>query len=92
MKKHSKPIPKFKSEKEERDFWQQTDSTDYVAYATLQPARFPNLKLSTKPITIRLPFGMIERLKVRANKRDIPYQTLIKHYLHEMLYGKATAH
>ncbi len=86
MKKQLKKIPKFTSEKEEREFWQDADSTEYVTYASLQPARFPNLQLSTKPITIRLPVGMIERFKVRANKMDIPYQALIKMYLHRALY------
>lgn len=76
--KKLKKIPKFKSEVEERDFWQRVDSTDYVDYKTLEHWQFPNLKLTTKPITLRLPVGMIDRLKIEAHKMDIPYQSLIK--------------
>lgn len=77
-KKTLKKIPKFKSEKEEREFWQKVDSTDYVDYSHMENWRFPNLKLSSKPITIRLPQTLIERLKIKAHAMDIPYQTLIK--------------
>lgn len=73
-----KKIPKFKSEEEERKFWQTHDSTEYVDYKTLEHWQFPNLKLTTKPITLRLPAGMIDRLKIEAHKMDIPYQALIK--------------
>ena len=73
-----KKIPKFKSEKEEREFWQKVDSTEYVNYKRLEHWQFPNLKLTTKPITLRLPAGMIDRLKIEAHKMDIPYQALIK--------------
>lgn len=76
--KRLKKIPKFKTEKEEREFWQRVDSTEYVDYKTLENWRFPNLKLTSKPITLRLPVSMIERLKLRAHKMDIPYQSLIK--------------
>lgn len=78
MKKKLKPIPKFKSEKEEREFWQKVDSTEYVDYSTARLVSFPNLKLTTKPITLRLPAGMIDSLKIEAHKMDIPYQALIK--------------
>lgn len=81
MKKVLKKIPKFKSEKEEREFWQKVDSTDYVDYSHMENWRFPNLKLSTKPITIRLPQTLIERLKIKAHAMDIPYQTLIKQFI-----------
>lgn len=83
--KKLKKIPKFKSEKEEREFWQSVDSTEYVEYKTLEHWQFPNLKLSTKPITLRLPAGMIDRLKIEAHKMDIPYQTLIKKLIFEGL-------
>lgn len=85
MKKGLKKIPKFKSEKEEREFWQTHDSTEYVEYKSLENWRFPNLKLTSKPITIRLPAGMIDRLKIRAHKMDIPYQSLIKQMIFEGL-------
>lgn len=85
MKKNLKPIPYFSSEKEEREFWQRVDSTEYVDYSTARRVRFPNLKLSSKPITIRLPESMIERLKINAHKMDIPYQALIKKLLFDSL-------
>lgn len=78
MKKKLKSIPKFKSEREEREFWQNVDSTQYVDYSHTENWHFPNLKLSTKPITLRLPVSMIDRLKMEAHKMDIPYQSLIK--------------
>lgn len=78
MKKKLKLIPKFKSETEERKFWQRVDSTEYVDYSHTDNWRFPNLKLSSKPITIRLPESLIERVKIRAHKMDIPYQSFIK--------------
>ena len=78
MKKKLKPIPKFKSEKEERAFWQRVDSTEYVDYSTARHVSFPNLKLTSRPITIRLPESLIERAKIEAHKMDIPYQSLIK--------------
>lgn len=78
MKKKLKLIPKFKSEKEEREFWQKVDSTEYVDYSTARHVSFPNLKLTSRPITLRLPANTIDRLKVEAHKMDIPYQSLIK--------------
>jgi len=78
MKKVLKKIPKFKSEKEEREFWQKVDSTDYIDYKTMENWHFPNLKLTSRPITIRLPQALIDRLKIKAHQMDIPYQTLIK--------------
>ena len=78
MMKKLKTIPKFKSEQEEREFWQTVDSTEYVDYSKTENLSFPNLKLTTKPITLRLPVGMIDRLKIEAHRIDIPYQALIK--------------
>ena len=83
--KKLKGIPKFKSEKEERDFWQKTDSTEYVDYSGLEKWTFPNLKLTSKPITIRIPESILERVKIKANKADMPYQTLIKQYIYKGL-------
>ena len=76
--KKLKKIPKFNSEKEEREFWQRVDSTEYVDYSNARRASFPNLKLTSRPITIRLPESLIERAKIEAHKMDIPYQSLIK--------------
>lgn len=76
-----KKIPKFKSEKEEREFWQIHDSTKYIDWSKAERVSFPNLKLTSKPITIRLPQSLIDRLKLKAHKRDIPYQALMKDIL-----------
>ena len=76
--KKLKKIPFFKTEKEERKFWQEVDSTQYVDYSKLERARFPNLKLTSKPITIRLSLSLLERVKVKANLLDMPYQSYIK--------------
>ncbi len=81
MKKQLKKIPKFSSEKQEREFWQKVDSTEYVDYSKMEPFRFPNLKLTSKPITIRLPESLVEKIKIEAHKVDIPYQSLIKQIL-----------
>jgi predicted DNA binding CopG/RHH family protein len=80
-----KKIPKFNDENRERDFWSRNDSTDYVDYSKARKAFFPNLKPSTRTISIRLPEGLLMRLKLAANKRDVPYQSLLKIYLSEML-------
>ena len=78
-----KKIPKFKSEAEEAEFWATHDSSEYVDYSKAKHIVFPNLKLSTKTISIRLPESLIEHLKVLANKRDVPYQSLLKMFLSE---------
>lgn len=80
-----KPIPTFKNEADERKFWQTHDSTDYVDWSKAERARFPNLKPSTTAISIRLPSGLLEQIKIAANKRDVPYQSLIKMWLAEKL-------
>ncbi len=81
MPKKLKQLPKFKTEKEERKFWQTHDSTDYVDWAKSERVSFPNLKLTSKPITVRLPQSLIDRLKIKAHKRDVPYQSLLKEIL-----------
>lgn len=83
MAKALKPIPKFETEADERAFWESTDSTDYVDWSTARRVTFPNLKLSTTTISLRLPQGLLDRIKVEANKRDVPYQSLIKVWLAE---------
>lgn len=83
MKKF-KPIPHFNSEAQEREFWQTHDSTEYVDWSKARRGViFPNLKLTTKPITIRLPAGLIDRVKIQAHKMDVPYQSLIKQFIFE---------
>ena len=81
----TKPVPVFKSEAEERKFWETHDSTDYIDWSKASPARFPNLKPSTTAISIRLPSGLLEQIKIAANKRDVPYQSLIKMWLEEKI-------
>ena len=78
-----KPVPRFKTEAEERKFWETHDSTDYIDWSKAEHARFPNLKPSTTAISIRLPVGLLEQIKIAANKRDVPYQSLIKIWLAE---------
>ncbi|MCH5434436.1 BrnA antitoxin family protein [Leptospira interrogans serovar Canicola] len=77
MKTHKK-IPHLKSESSEIDSWTKNDSVDYIDYSKAKKVSFPNLKPTTKMISLRLPEALIDRLKVMANKKDIPYQSLIK--------------
>jgi predicted DNA binding CopG/RHH family protein len=92
MKKQNKQkLPEFESESEERAFWQEADSADYIDWDRAERASFPSLKPSLKSISIRLPEGMIEQLKVLANRRDVPYQSLMKMYLSEKLREELNA-
>jgi len=84
MKKLNK-IPKFKNEAEERVFWETHDSEEYLDWEKAQMVRFPNLKKSTKSISLRLPADMLEKLKTQANALDIPYQSYIKMLLQKEL-------
>ncbi|MHB8347413.1 MAG: BrnA antitoxin family protein [Acidiferrobacterales bacterium] len=85
MSKTRKAIPKFKTEAEERAFWETHDSTDYVDWSKAQQIALPNLKPSTKTISLRLPQHLLDSIKVAANARDVPYQSLIKVWLQEKL-------
>ena len=80
-----KKISKFKSEDKEREFWAKADSVDYIEWSKARRAVFPNLKPSLKTISLRLPESMLEELKLLANKRDVPYQSLIKIFLAERI-------
>jgi predicted DNA binding CopG/RHH family protein len=80
-----KPVPEFRSEEDERNFWAKHDSTGFIDWQAAQRRRFPNLKPSLRTISLRLPVSMIEDLKVLANKRDVPYQSLLKVFLAERL-------
>ena len=82
-----KRVPDFKSEAEERKFWETHDSSDYVDWSKAERVRFPNLKPSTTAISIRLPSALLEQIKIAANKRDVPYQSLIKTWLAEKVDG-----
>lgn len=76
-----KKMPEFKTEAEERKFWESHDSSDYVDWNKAKLVSLPKLKPSTKTISLRLPETLLERIKIEANKRDMPYQSLIKAWL-----------
>lgn len=78
-----KPIPEFRSEAEEREFWETHDSAEFVDWSRAQVVTFPNLKPSTETISLRLPAPLLADLKALANKRDVPYQSLLKVFLAE---------
>ena len=78
-----KKTPKFKNEADERAFWEKHDSSDYVDWTEAQTVTLRSLKPSTKTISLRLPEGLLDSIKIEANKRDIPYQSLIKVWLSE---------
>lgn len=80
-----KKLPKFKNEDEERAFWATHDSTKFVNWKKAKRVLLPNLKPSVKTISIRLPESMLEELKLLANKRDVPYQSLVKIFLAERI-------
>ena len=81
VKRRIRKIPKFRGEDQERNFWASHDSTDYVDWRRSERVKLPNLRPTTRTISIRLPESMIEKLKVLANKRDIPYQSLLKMFV-----------
>jgi predicted DNA binding CopG/RHH family protein len=83
MSKALKPIPKFESEAQEREFWLTHDTTEYIDWSKAKPVTMPNLKPSSTSISLRLPVGLLDDIKVAANKRDVPYQSLIKTWLAE---------
>lgn len=88
MNKPSRRIPEFRTEDHEREFWagKGRDSTQYLDWSKARLARFPNLKPSTRAISLRLPVSLLERIKLEANKRDVPYQSLIKVWLMEKAF------
>lgn len=81
--KKLKPIPRFKNEDEEDEFWSTHDSTEYFDVSKAERVVFPNLKPSTKTITIRVTESLLNSLKAIANKKDVPYQSLVKIFLDE---------
>lgn len=82
-----KPAPKFKSEAQERRYWETHDSTDHLDWSKAQKVTLSNLKPSTKTISLRLPQHLLDSIKVAANARDVPYQSLIKVWLQEKLHS-----
>ena len=87
MKKRLKPIPKFANEDDERRFWEQNDSSEYLDWSQAQQVVMPKLKPTTKTISLRLPQHLLDSIKAAANARDVPYQSLIKVWLQEKLHG-----
>jgi predicted DNA binding CopG/RHH family protein len=85
MRKRTRPIPSFAREAEERRFWESQDSADHVDWSRAERVRMPNLRPSTISISLRLPVSLLERIKMAAHKRDVPYQSLIKTWLAEKL-------
>ena len=83
--KRLKKIPKFKNEDEEREFWATHSSTDYVDWSKARLVTFPNLRPSTTTISLRLPESMINELKMLANKKDVPYQLLMKIFISDRI-------
>ena len=86
--KTTKIIPTFKNEQEEREFWRNNDTLDYIDSLKVKRVRFANLKKSIKSISIRLPLDMLDDLKIKANSIDVPYQSFIKMLLQEGLDRK----
>lgn len=86
--KAKKPIPMFKTEAQERAYWESHDSSDHVDWTKAKAARLPNLRPSTKTISLRLPQHLLEGIKMAANARDVPYQSLIKVWLQEKLHSR----
>jgi len=86
MSRKINKLPVFASEAEERDFWEKHDSSDYVDWSKAERMSLPNLKPTTQSISLRLPVSLLESIKVAANSRDVPYQSLIKIWLNEKLH------
>jgi predicted DNA binding CopG/RHH family protein len=87
-----KKIPKFKNEDEERVFWATHDSTEFIDWEKAKITLLPNLKPSVKTISLRLPEAMLEKLKLLANKRNVPYQSLVKIFLAERIEQELDAY
>jgi predicted DNA binding CopG/RHH family protein len=87
MNKPTKTVPKFANIAQERAFWETHDSTDFLDWSKAQKVTLPNLKPTTKTISLRLPQHLLDSIKTAANARDVPYQSLIKVWLKEKLQG-----
>jgi predicted DNA binding CopG/RHH family protein len=83
MSRKARPSLEFRDEAEERRFWETHDSSNYVDWSKAERVRLPNLRPATRSISLRLPVALLERIKIAANKRDVPYQSLIKTWLAE---------
>ena len=87
MAKKKLSLPKFKNEDQEREFWSKVNLADYFEKEDFDSVSFPNLKPTTRSISIRLPEYLIDRIKEEANEINVPYQSLIKGYLKRAVYG-----
>lgn len=87
MNKRLEPVPQFANEQEERAYWESHDSTAHLDWRKAQKVILPNLKPSTKTISLRLPQHLLDAIKAAANARDVPYQSLIKVWLQEKLHN-----
>jgi predicted DNA binding CopG/RHH family protein len=87
MSRQRKGVPKFSNEAEERLFWETHDSTEYLDWSEARKVVLPNLKPTTKTISLRLPQHLLDSIKAAANARDVPYQSLIKVWLQEKLHS-----
>ncbi len=81
-------VPKFKNEDDERDFWAKIDLSDYYEPKDFVPVSFPNLKPTTRPISLRIPEYIIDRVKEKANAINIPYQSLMKQYIEKGVFAR----
>ena len=88
MKKKLKTLPEFANEQEEQLFWETHDSSNYLDWNSAQKVVLPNLKPTTKTISLRMPQHLLDSLKAAAHSRDVPYQSLIKVWLHEKLHDQ----
>ena len=88
MNKRLKAVPSFVNEAAEQAFWEKTDSVTYLDWTKARPAALPNLKPSTRTISLRLPQHLLDSIKSAANSRDVPYQSLIKVWLQEKVTGR----
>ncbi|RUM94122.1 MAG: hypothetical protein DSZ28_04840 [Thiothrix sp.] len=86
MKKQLKEVPTFSNEEQERQFWENNNSSDYFDWSKAQQVVMPELKPSTKTISLRLPQHLLDSIKAAAHARDVPYQSLIKVWLQEKLH------
>lgn len=87
MNKPTKAIPKFADEAQERAYWETHDATGHLDWSKARKVTLPNLKPTTKTISLRLPQHLLDSIKTAANARDVPYQSLIKVWLQEKLHG-----
>ena len=88
MNKKKLKIPKFSNEDQEREFWSKVDLSEYLAASDFEATAFPNLKPTSRSVSIRLPQYLLVRLKERANELNVPYQTLMKQYIAKEILPK----